>query len=68
MRAAFLSCLLLPAACFKESLDAQLMRAAKQGSDEKVAALIKRGARVDAVDEDGWAPCSGPPRTATRER
>ena len=57
IHAAFFSCLLALIGCGSDrSLDARLLRTATQGDKKKVAELIKRGAHVDALDEDGWTP------------
>ena len=57
-RAAFaVSVLFALAACGSDGgLDARLLRSATQGDKKKVAELIRRGAHVDVVDDDGWTP------------
>lgn len=57
LRAASCATLLALAACGSDrGLDARLLRTATQGDRKKVVELIARGARVDALDEDGWTP------------
>ncbi|HEX4048171.1 MAG TPA: ankyrin repeat domain-containing protein, partial [Elusimicrobiota bacterium] len=55
--AALFPLMLAAAACgAKSTLDERLFRTAMEGDKKKVAELIKRGAHVNAVDEDGWTP------------
>jgi ankyrin repeat protein len=57
VRASGFACLLALTACGSNGgLDERLLRAATQGDKKKVAELIKRGAHVDVIDEDGWTP------------
>ena len=48
--------LLIPLPACSQNLGSQLLKAASGGETEKVKALLKAGADVDAKDNDGWTP------------